>query len=94
VLYAHFEELESEKAKMREEISEDEDGWAWGWYGAREMKDEVCGSASSDKRILTLGSGTPRRTAEMTVTSFKIGTRTRIHHFPNDYLPAIRFVIT
>jgi hypothetical protein len=43
VLYAHFEELESEKAKMREEISEDEDGWAWGWYGAREVKEEVCG---------------------------------------------------
>jgi hypothetical protein len=42
VLYAHFEELESRKAKMREDVDEDEDGWGWGWHGARDGKDEVC----------------------------------------------------
>jgi hypothetical protein len=47
VLYAHFEELESKKAKMREDISEDEEGWGWGWHGPRDEKDEVCGPGSS-----------------------------------------------
>jgi hypothetical protein len=46
VLYAHFEELESKKAKMREDISEDEEGWGWDWHGPRDEKDEVCGPDS------------------------------------------------